>query len=37
MVLDKGRMVEFDETSKLLANQHSVFYRLAKDHGLVTE
>ena len=37
MVLDKGRVVEFDETSKLLANENSIFYRLAIDHGLITE
>jgi len=37
MVLDKGRVAEFDVTSRLLANQDSIFYGLAKEHGVVTE
>jgi len=36
MVLDKGRVAEFDEPSKLLANQDSIFYGLAAKHGLDT-
>jgi len=37
IVLDKGRIAEFDEPSKLLINPESIFYGLAKEHGLVAE
>jgi len=37
MVLDKGRIAEFDEPSKLLADQNSIFCRLAAKHGLIAE
>jgi len=37
MVLDKGRIAEFDSPAKLLADQNSIFYGLATKHGLVAE
>ncbi|XP_044005682.1 multidrug resistance-associated protein 1-like [Aphidius gifuensis] len=35
MVLDKGSIVEFDCPDKLMKNQTSVFYSMAKNDGLV--
>ncbi|TFK44584.1 metal resistance protein YCF1 [Crucibulum laeve] len=35
LVMDAGKMVEFDTPSGLLSNQTSVFYSLAKEAGLV--
>ncbi|XP_046388373.1 multidrug resistance-associated protein 1 isoform X3 [Ischnura elegans] len=35
IVLDKGRIVEFDSPAKLLESRTSVFYGMAKDAGLV--
>lgn len=35
IVLDKGRIIEFDGPNTLLANKNSVFYGMAKDAGLV--
>jgi len=37
LVLDKGRVAEFDSPSKLLADQKSIFYGLAVKHGLAAE
>lgn len=33
MVLDAGRVIEFDSPQALLANHNSVFYSLAHSHG----
>jgi len=35
MVLDAGRIVEFDSPSDLLKNNKSVFYGMAKEAGLL--
>nr|QNH67943.1 ATP-binding cassette transporter subfamily C member 1 X4 [Brachionus plicatilis] len=35
MVLDSGKLVEFDSPSKLLSNSSSIFYSMARDAGLV--
>ena len=34
MVLDGGRVIEYDPPAKLLSNQNTVFYSMAKDAGL---
>ena len=36
MLLDKGRIVEFDTPQTLLANKASLFFAMARDAGLVT-
>lgn len=35
LVLDQGRVAEFDTPARLLADPNSVFYGMAKDAGLV--
>ena len=35
MVLDKGKIVEFDSPTNLLSNKNTVFYSMSKDAGLV--
>ncbi|CAA93309.3 ATP-binding cassette transporter abc2 [Schizosaccharomyces pombe] len=35
LVLDHGKVVEFDSTKKLLENKASLFYSLAKESGLI--
>ena len=35
LVLDGGKLKEFDTPENLLANHNSLFYRMAKDSGLV--
>jgi ATP-binding cassette subfamily C (CFTR/MRP) protein 1 len=35
MVLDKGRIVEFDSPQVLLSKKRSVFYSMAADAGIV--
>ncbi|XP_046388552.1 multidrug resistance-associated protein 1-like [Ischnura elegans] len=35
IVLDKGRIVEFDSPTNLLSRKNSVFYEMAKDAGVV--
>jgi len=35
MVLDQGRVIEFDSPSTLLANQTSTFYSMAASANLV--
>jgi len=35
MVLDAGRVKEFDPPNELLSNKSSVFFGMAKDAGLV--
>ncbi|CAB91574.1 vacuolar heme ABC transmembrane exporter Abc3 [Schizosaccharomyces pombe] len=35
LVLDHGKVVEFDATKKLLENKDSMFYSLAKESGLI--
>jgi ABC-type multidrug transport system fused ATPase/permease subunit len=37
MVLDKGKLVEFDSPEKLLANPQSIFHGMAVDAGLAGE
>ncbi len=34
MVLDNGRIVEYDPPGELLTNKKSAFYSMAKDAGL---
>ena len=36
MVLDAGKIREFDSPDSLLQNKKSVFYSMAKDAGLIT-
>ena len=35
MVLDSGRITEYDSPTSLLSNQNSTFYSMARDAGLV--
>lgn len=35
LVLDKGKLAEFDSPNKLLHDKTSIFYGMAKDAGLV--
>jgi ABC-type multidrug transport system fused ATPase/permease subunit len=35
MVLDKGKIIEFDTPQALLKNKQSEFFSMAKDAGLV--
>ena len=35
MVLDKGKIVEFDTPKQLLSNRNSIFYSMAADAGHV--
>ena len=35
LVLDKGQVKEFDSPGVLLKDKKSIFYRMAKDAGLV--
>ncbi|XP_013781403.1 multidrug resistance-associated protein 1-like [Limulus polyphemus] len=35
MVLDKGKIIEYDSPSDLLEDEQSVFYSMAKDAGLI--
>ena len=37
MVLDKGRLIEYDTPEALMNNSSSVFYSLAKDAGIAVE
>jgi ABC-type multidrug transport system fused ATPase/permease subunit len=34
MVLDKGKVAEFDTPPNLLSNKNSIFYGMAKDAGI---
>jgi len=36
VVLDAGRVCEFDSPTKLLSDTNSRFYAMAKDAGIVT-
>ena len=35
LVLDRGKIREFDTPSNLLKNEHSMFYSMAKDTGII--
>ena len=37
MVLDAGRIAEFDNPQTLIENKSSIFYGMAKDAGLVKD
>ena len=34
MVIDKGKLVEFDTPSKLLQDKNSMFFSMAKSSGI---
>lgn len=36
MILDQGKLMEFDSPKKLLENKLSLFYGMAKDAGLAS-
>ena len=35
LVLDRGKIREFDTPTNLLKNEHSMFYSMAKDTGII--
>ena len=35
MVLDQGKVVEFDTPNQLLSNNHNIFYLMAHQAGLI--
>lgn len=36
IVMEKGKIMEFDEPKKLIENEKSIFYGMIKDANLVT-
>jgi ABC-type proline/glycine betaine transport system ATPase subunit len=37
MVLDAGKVVEYDTPDELLANENSIFYGMAKEAGVLDQ
>jgi ABC-type multidrug transport system fused ATPase/permease subunit len=35
LVLEKGRIAEYDKPDKLLKNENSLFYQLSRDAGII--